>query len=178
MALGVRDRLLRAKLGLDISVDRSAVTLFADEKRVTQVLYNLLSNAIGFSPEGARVGLICKRADGVISFTVEDQGPGIDPEYQKSIFDRFEARASAGKHRGAGLGLSIVKSLVELHGGNINIRSAPGEGTAVTVLFPEGGIQRMPDVSPAELATMGQTMRSKLQPPPLPTEVKKPQPAG
>lgn len=171
-ALAVRDRLVRAKLGLDVQVDRNAVTLFADEKRVTQVLYNLLSNAIGFSPEGGRVTLSCTRDAGMICFTVKDQGPGMDKEYQKAMFERFESRAQGSRHRGAGLGLSIVKSLVELHGGGISVNSAPGEGTSVTVRFPESGILSEPYVSPAELASVGETMRSKVTPPPLPQQAK------
>ncbi len=72
-------------------------------------------------------------------FTVEDQGVGIPKDQQWQVFDRFESRSHGSKHRGAGLGLSIVKSLVELHGGTITLDSEPGRGTRVTVRLPEHG---------------------------------------
>jgi signal transduction histidine kinase len=72
----------------------------------------------------------------MIAFTVEDEGVGIPPDYQQAVFDRFESRSHGSRHRGAGLGLSIVKSLAELHGGMVRLESAPGRGTRVTVLLP------------------------------------------
>lgn len=166
--LGVRDRLVRAKVTLDVEIDPAVSTLYGDERRVTQVLYNLLANAIGFSPKGGNVSLRCSREFGMLAFTVEDRGPGIEEDYLDSIFDRFVARAQGSSHRGAGLGLSIVKSLVELHGGTVNVRSRPGEGTAVTVRFPETASSQHVPATTAELADMGQQMRSKILPPPLP----------
>ena len=72
----------------------------------------------------------------MLALTVEDQGCGIPEEYQPVVFDRFESRSHGSRHRGAGLGLSIVKSLVELHGGTVALASAPGRGTWVRVLLP------------------------------------------
>ncbi len=132
----IRERAARARLTLDIAVSDDAVAFVADEQRVRQVLYNLLSNAVGFSnPEGV-VHLSCWREGGVMVFSVEDEGIGIPKEQQARIFERFESRSQGGKHRGAGLGLSIVKSLVDLHGGDMTLDSEPGKGTKVTVRFP------------------------------------------
>lgn len=75
-------------------------------------------------------------------FSVEDQGVGIPKEQQRRIFERFESRSQGSKHRGAGLGLSIVKSLVDLHGGDMMLDSEPGRGTKVTVRFPERGLEQ------------------------------------
>jgi len=76
-----------------------------------------------------------------MAFAVEDQGVGIPKEEQGRVFERFESRSQGSKHRGAGLGLSIVKSLVELHGGVMSLESEPGRGTRVTVRFPENGVR-------------------------------------
>jgi signal transduction histidine kinase len=137
--LGVRDRATRERLNIDIRVDDDADEFIADEQRVRQVLYNLLSNAIGFSKPGDTVTVSAWREAGMMAFAVEDQGLGIPKEEQRRVFERFESRTQGSKHRGAGLGLSIVKSLVELHGGVMALESEPGRGTRVTVRFPENG---------------------------------------
>ena len=139
--LGVRDRATRAKIALEISVADDAVDFIADEARVRQILYNLMSNAIGFSMPGGRVQLACKRDGDHIAFTVVDEGVGIPKDQQRSVLERFVSRSQGSKHRGAGLGLSIVKSLVELHGGDILLHSEPGQGTSVTVRFPKDGMR-------------------------------------
>jgi len=133
---GVDERLKQNKVALDISIEPGLEEFVADGRRVTQMLYNLLSNAIGFSEAGGRIGLGCARENSMIAFAVEDQGVGIPPDYQQAVFDRFESRSHGSRHRGAGLGLSIVKSLAELHGGAVRLDSAQGRGTRVTVLLP------------------------------------------
>jgi signal transduction histidine kinase len=139
--LGIRDRASRARLNLDISVAEDAPEFIADESRVRQVLYNLLSNAIGFSKPGATIGIKAWREAGMTAFMIEDSGVGIPKEQQSRVLERFESRSQGSKHRGAGLGLSIVKSLVELHGGSMSLDSEPGRGTRVTVRFPESGTE-------------------------------------
>jgi signal transduction histidine kinase len=146
--LGVRDRANRARLNLDIHVADDAGEFIADESRVRQVLYNLLSNAIGFSNPGDTIKVSAWREAGMMAFGVEDMGVGIPKEQQSRVFERFESRSQGSKHRGAGLGLSIVKSLVELHGGAMSLQSEPGRGTHVTVRFPEDGVQRAPEGKP------------------------------
>lgn len=134
--VGVRERLKQAGLDLNVHVSEDAQDFVADGRRVTQVLFNLLSNAIGFSEPGATITLNCRREDDMIAIGVEDKGRGIPEDYQQSAFDRFETRPQGSDHRGAGLGLTIVKSLVELHGGTVSLDSAPGVGTTVTVWLP------------------------------------------
>jgi signal transduction histidine kinase len=133
---GVRERLKQNDMTLDVAIEPGVNTFIADGARVTQILYNLLSNAIGFSPSGGKIALTCVREDSMLAFTVEDQGVGIPEDYQKAVFDRFESRPHGSRHRGTGLGLSIVKSLAELHGGTVSLSSAPGKGTRVKVLLP------------------------------------------
>jgi signal transduction histidine kinase len=112
----------------------------ADGKRVRQILFNLLSNAIGFSAPGQTVTLAAMRRGDEIVFKVSDRGRGIPPEVLTRVFDRFSTHTAGSRHRGVGLGLSIVRALVELHGGRVLIDSAPNEGTTVTCIFPVGGI--------------------------------------
>jgi len=134
--LGVRERLSRAKVHLDVHVAKEAATVMADENRLIQVLYNLLSNAIGFSPEDGTITLSCRSEKNGVSISVQDTGLGIPEEEQATVFERFESRSKGSRHRGAGLGLSLVKSIVELHNGRIDLRSTPGAGTTVTVILP------------------------------------------
>jgi signal transduction histidine kinase len=131
---GVQDRLDDIKL--DVNVAEPSALFMADERRVVQVLYNLLANAIGFSPPGGTVAVTATQHDNRTIFLVSDQGPGIPPESQDKVFDWFEANANGSRHRGAGLGLSLVRSFVEMHGGRVSIDSAVGRGTTVTVEFP------------------------------------------
>lgn len=136
-AEGIRDRLVKDNITLDIETSPDDIGPFtADERRVRQVLYNLLSNAVGFSPKGGTIRLLAERREGSIAFSVTDQGPGIPPEMKHRIFDWFESHPLGSQHRGAGLGLSIVRSFVQLHGGSVDIESEVGQGTTVTCIFP------------------------------------------
>ncbi|MGQ0455433.1 MAG: ATP-binding protein [Hyphomicrobium sp.] len=135
--MGIRDRAIRARLTIETAVADDVTEFMADEARMRQVLYNLLSNAVGFSKANAVIKLTCWRDDGAVVFRVEDRGVGIPKDQLGRVFQRFESRSQGSKHRGAGLGLSIAKSLVELHGGTIEIDSMENEGTSVTVRIPE-----------------------------------------
>ncbi len=137
--LGVREAAQRARLSLHIAVADDISQFIADEARVRQILYNLLSNAVGFSKAGDTIQIGCWRERDMIVFSVEDQGVGIPKDQQWRVFERFESRSQGSGHRGAGLGLSIVKSLVELHGGTVALESEPGRGTRLTVRLPEKG---------------------------------------
>jgi signal transduction histidine kinase len=132
----VTDRLREHGISLEIAVDAAPVSFHADENRIRQILYNLLSNAANYAPEGGRITLSARRVSDGVEFRVHDDGPGMPPEVLATIFKRFEPRSNGGRRRGAGLGLSIVKSFVELHGGTVEIDTAPGRGTAVTCRFP------------------------------------------
>jgi signal transduction histidine kinase len=135
-AEGVQDRLAEESIQLNIVALDGVGNFQADEARIRQILYNLLSNAIGFSSPGQAVSLAAFRRDDEIVFKVSDQGRGIPPDVLDRVFARFETNSVGARHRGAGLGLSIVRAFVELHGGRVQIESAPGEGTTVTCIFP------------------------------------------
>ena len=151
-AEGVQDRLVDASLNLQIVALPDIGTFEADAKRVRQVLFNLLSNAIGFSAPGQTVTLAALRRGDDIVFKVSDQGRGIPPEVIAHVFDRFHSDTIGSRHRGVGLGLSIVKSFVELHGGRVLIDSAPGEGTTVTCIFPTHDVKLEAAQEPPEQA--------------------------
>ncbi len=138
-AEGVQDRLAESTIHLQVVAMDDVGTFIADAKRIRQVLFNLLSNAIGFSEPGQTVTLAALRRDDEIIFKVSDQGRGIPPEVLDRVFHRFRSHTSGSRHRGVGLGLSIVRSLVELHGGHVLIDTAEGEGTTVTCIFPAQG---------------------------------------
>lgn len=133
---GVQDRLADMKIELQIVAPQDVGTFRGDAKRVRQILFNLLSNAIGFSREGQTVTLAALRRDTEVVFKVIDHGRGIPPEIVERVFERFESHTAGSRHRGVGLGLSIVRALVEMHGGKVLIDSALGEGTTVTCIFP------------------------------------------
>jgi len=133
---GVHEGASRARLTLDIAIADDLTTVEADASRIRQMLYNLLSNAVGFSHPGGTVRLSAWRDGEEVAFLVEDEGIGIPPEQHDRVFDRFESRSHGSSHRGAGLGLAIVKSLAELHNGSVALDSEPGHGTRVTVRLP------------------------------------------
>jgi signal transduction histidine kinase len=137
-AEGVQDRLVSSGLVLEIRSAKDVGSFIADERRVRQILFNLLANAVSFSPPGGIVVLQALRRADALVFTVTDRGPGIPPEVLEKVFDWFETHSLGSHHRGTGIGLSLVRSFVELHGGTVQIASTVGEGTTVTCTFPLG----------------------------------------
>jgi signal transduction histidine kinase len=142
-AEGIQDRLTESAIELRIIATDDVGSLRADGRRVRQILFNLLSNAIGFSAPGQTVTLAAMRRGEEIVFKVSDRGRGIPPEVLDRVFERFETHTVGSRHRGLGVGLSIVRALVELHGGRVLIDSAPNEGTTVTCIFPVAGAAAM-----------------------------------
>jgi signal transduction histidine kinase len=142
-AEGVQDRLVSAGLVLDIVAAPDIGSFVADERRVRQILFNLLANAVSFSPPGGTVTLRAERRSGALAFSVTDRGPGIPADVLERVFDWFETHSLGSHHRGTGIGLSLVRSFVELHGGTVEIASVVGEGTTVTCTFPLGEAARM-----------------------------------
>jgi PAS domain S-box-containing protein len=116
-------------------LDHSAGPVAGDPARLQQVLWNLLSNAVKFTPKGGRIQVLLERVNSHIEISVSDTGQGIRPEFLPHVFDRFrQADASTTRrHGGLGLGLSIVRQLVELHGGSVRAKS-PGEGQGATFI--------------------------------------------
>jgi signal transduction histidine kinase len=135
-AEGVQDRLVSAGLVLDIAAAEDIGSFIADKLRVRQILFNLLANAVSFSPGGATIRFFAERRPDAIAFSVTDQGPGIPPEVLGKVFDWFETHSLGSAHRGPGIGLSLVRSFTELHGGAVSIASEVGRGTTVTCTFP------------------------------------------
>jgi PAS domain S-box-containing protein len=123
--------------GIRISqlLDSSIGLVRGDANRLQQVLWNLLSNAVKFTPSGGRISVVLERVNSHLEIVIEDNGAGITPELLPHIFDRFwQADSSISRqHGGLGLGLSIVKSLVELHGGSVRVKS-PGTGLGSTFI--------------------------------------------
>ncbi len=133
---------------LETSIDSQAGPIFGDTGRLQQVVWNLLSNAIKFTPAGGRVHLAVERANAHVRLTITDTGVGIDPAFIPYLFERFrQADASTTRaYGGLGLGLSIVKRLIELHGGTVEVRSpGQGQGTTVTVELPRAAGSQMAD---------------------------------
>lgn len=138
---GIKDRIAEMQLNLVVDVASDIGPMVADAKRVRQVLFNLLSNAVGFSRDGQTITVTARRHDDEIVICVKDQGRGIPADVIAKVFDRFESFTKGSSHRGVGLGLSIVRSFVELHGGRVSIESTPGKGTLVTCTFPADGLK-------------------------------------
>ncbi len=135
-AEGIQDRLARDRIELKVDVDPNIGSFVGDGSRVVQVLYNLLANAVGFAPQDSTVTLSATRTEHNVVFAVTDHGPGIPAEVKDKVFDWFESHSNGSRHRGAGLGLPLVKSFVELHGGRVRVDSIVGKGTTVTCDFP------------------------------------------
>jgi signal transduction histidine kinase len=110
--------------------------IVADERRIRQIVFNLLSNAFKFTPQGGSITLSAAIVNGEVQIAVSDSGPGIAPEVKANVFDRFAAKGRAGQPAGAGLGLALVKRFIELHGGWVEIESAPDHGTTVLCHLP------------------------------------------
>ena len=126
-------------LQLEVTLNPSARHTFGDAARLQQVVWNLLSNAIKFTPSGGRIEVKVERAKGNMQLRVKDTGQGIEPDFLPFIFDRFRQAdgSTTRRHGGLGLGLAIVRHLIELHGGSIKADSAGiGEGATFTITLP------------------------------------------
>ena len=126
---------LNTKVRVEILCDDRIGNIHADERRIKQVLFNLLTNALRFTGAGGHIKIEASKpvpSENIIRLAVSDNGKGIAPDRQSSVFDSFISDT-----RGAGLGLALVRSFVELHGGDVKIKSAPGAGTSVICQLPE-----------------------------------------
>ncbi len=134
----VRGRAEGHAIQLETLIAENVGEFEGDERKFKQIVLNLLTNAIKFTPEGGSVALAAQRSDGAYVFSVKDTGIGIAAEDQERVFEEFRQVGvdSARKAEGTGLGLSLTKRLVELHGGRISIESAPGHGSTFTFNLP------------------------------------------
>jgi PAS domain S-box-containing protein len=138
----VRPMAEQKRITLTVHHDASRDALVADAERLQQVIWNLLSNAIKFTPEGGSVVIATAMSEHDVELLVRDSGIGIDRAFLPLVFDRFRQADTSYKrsHTGLGLGLSIVKDLVELHGGRVGVESeGPGTGTTVRLTLPRSG---------------------------------------
>jgi signal transduction histidine kinase len=120
--------------------DAAEINVEADPDLIDRVIWNLLGNALKFTPSGGEIGIQILKEDGSVTLEVTDTGPGIPAEKLRSVFDRFfridEARTSGEETSGTGLGLAIVKAIVELHRGSVSADNRPGGGAVFRVTLP------------------------------------------
>ena len=147
-----RERARNQHLELEVDCPADIGAVEADERRLKQALFNLVSNAIKFTPPGGVIRLRAERANDELVLSVADTGVGIPAADQARIFEKFERGDPSLAQTGAGLGLSLVKSLVELHGGTVTIESSPEQGTTVRCHLPTGHIPTPADAAPQEAA--------------------------
>jgi signal transduction histidine kinase len=135
----VRERAVRHGIDLHLDADARLGALVGDERKIKQVMLNLLSNAVKFTPEGGRVEVRAVPTDGAVEISVTDTGIGIAPENQELIFEEFRQVGGdyAHKREGTGLGLTLARRLVELHGGRLWVKSQVGQGSTFTFSVPE-----------------------------------------
>jgi signal transduction histidine kinase len=135
----VRERAVKHGITLDVDVHERLGEYVGDERKIKQILLNLLSNAVKFTPEGGRISITANKTDNGAEISVSDTGIGIAPEDQPKIFEEFRQVGSDSTHKteGTGLGLTLAKKFVELHGGKIWVESELGKGSTFTFTLPE-----------------------------------------
>lgn len=145
------------EITIQADLDAASTIIAGDANRLQQVVWNLLSNAIKFTPKGGHISVQLQREDAQVVLVVSDNGQGIEPEFLPYVFDRFRQAdaTSIRKHGGLGLGLSIVRHLVELHGGAITVESkGPHQGATFTIRLPILPPQSSEEKQEAEPATI------------------------
>jgi signal transduction histidine kinase len=135
----VRERAVKHGITLDLDVDERLGEYIGDERKIKQILLNLLSNAVKFTPEGGRISITANKTDNGAEISVSDTGIGIAPGDQPRIFEEFRQVGSDSTHKteGTGLGLTLAKKFVELHGGRIWVESDVGKGSRFAFTLPE-----------------------------------------
>jgi len=133
----LRERAHRREIALACTIDDGLGSIQADERKVKQVVLNLLSNALKFTPEGGRIDVRAARRNGCAEIAVTDTGVGIAPDDQAAVFEEFRQVGTASKKvEGTGLGLAISRKFIELHGGRIWVESTLGEGSTFAFTLP------------------------------------------
>ncbi|HET9880761.1 MAG TPA: ATP-binding protein, partial [Candidatus Binatia bacterium] len=135
----VRERATKHGIKLDVMIDQRLGEYFGDERKIKQILLNLLSNAVKFTPEGGQISINARQLNGSVQISVSDTGVGIAPEDQARIFEEFRQVGGNHAHKteGTGLGLTLAKKFVELHGGTIWVESEVGKGSTFTFTLPQ-----------------------------------------
>jgi len=132
----VRERAARHGIRVQATVEQNVPPVVADERKVKQILFNLLSNAVKFTPDGGRIDVRVAAANGDVRIDVQDTGIGIAPDDQTRIFQEFQQVGRERSREGTGLGLTLTKRYVELHGGRIWVESTPGKGSTFSFTLP------------------------------------------
>jgi signal transduction histidine kinase len=151
----IRERASLHGIKISVACDDGLDVIRGDARKVRQVIFNLLANAVKFTPDGGRVEVTARALDGEAWVSVRDTGVGIAPDEQAHLFEEFRQTASARGHEGTGLGLSLAKRFVDLHGGRIWVESALGKGSTFTFTLPVSGLRPIDvhvDRGPAEVA--------------------------
>ncbi len=130
------ERARRGRIDLTLTTEPEEITVTADERRLRQVVFNLLANAVKFTPNGGRVDISARAEDGHVEVAVADAGPGIPPDDLETIFEEFEQTGDGKKADGTGLGLPLSRKLVELHGGRLWVESEVGRGSTFRFTVP------------------------------------------
>ena len=139
-----RERMRKKKLTLEFDCPENIGTVVVDERRLKQAFFNIISNSVKFTPEEGTIGISAERVNDDVVLVFSDSGIGIIEADQSRVFLRFERGSNAEARRsGAGLGLSLVKSFVELHGGHVELESEPGAGTRIRCVLPSRTEQDM-----------------------------------
>jgi signal transduction histidine kinase len=134
----VRERASTHGIAVEVSIDERIGDFVGDERKIKQILLNLLSNAVKFTPEGGRIEIAARQSNGSVEISVTDTGVGIAPEDQPKVFEEFRQVGSDYEHKreGTGLGLTLAKKFIELHGGKIWLTSEAGKGSSFTFSLP------------------------------------------
>jgi signal transduction histidine kinase len=133
----VRERAIRRGIGLGSKIDKRLGMISGDERKVKQVLLNLLSNALKFTPEGGQIDVAARLHDDLAEVSVADTGIGIAPTDQDTVFEEFRQVGTADKKaEGTGLGLTLSRKFIELHGGKIWVQSELGRGSTFSFTLP------------------------------------------
>ena len=132
------ERASRGGFELSLTTEPEEITISADGRRVRQIVFNLVSNAVKFTPAEGRVDVSARLDDGQVEIAVADTGPGIAPEELETIFEEFKQATDGKRAEGTGLGLPLSRKLVELHGGRLWVESAAGNGSTFRFTLPVG----------------------------------------
>ena len=130
------ERASRGEVELSLTTEPEEITISADGRRVRQIVFNLVSNAVKFTPAEGRVDVSARLDDGQVEIAVADTGPGIAPEELETIFEEFKQATDGKRAEGTGLGLPLSRKLVELHGGRLWVESAAGNGSTFRFTLP------------------------------------------
>jgi signal transduction histidine kinase/DNA-binding response OmpR family regulator len=144
----IRERAARGGVDVRLDAPDDLGTVRADERRVKQVVVNLLANAVKFTPELGRVEVVARREADSVRVTVRDTGVGIAPEDQERVFEEFEQATTPEAREGTGLGLSLARRFIEAHEGRLTMESVLGEGSAFTFTLPVAGPARAAEPAP------------------------------